>query len=84
MDIRLLTPNPDPEAALNHRTVAIITRAFFDAHLRWGEQESWSRFATAPGKGITVEELSMPKHSVLRAAPAGPRGSEGVAAGKRA
>ena len=58
MDIRLLTSNPDPEAALNHRTAVNITRAFFDAHLRWGDQKNWSRFAIAPGKGIAVEKLS--------------------------
>jgi hypothetical protein len=58
MDIRLLGPNIDPEAALNHRTSVNITRAFFDAHLRWGEKENWSRFASAPGKGIVVEKLS--------------------------
>jgi len=58
MDIRLLGPNPAPEAVLNHRTATNITRAFFDAHLRWGEQENWSRFAIAPGKGIAVEKLS--------------------------
>ena len=58
MDIRLLTPNPDPEAALNHRTVTKITRDFFDAHLHWGEPKSWSRFVTVPGKGIAVEKLS--------------------------
>ena len=59
MDIRLLGPNPDPEAALNHRTGTTITCAFFDAHLRWGEQKNWSRFAIAPGKGIAVEKLSI-------------------------
>ena len=59
MDIRLLTATRDPEAALNHRTVTDITRAFFDAHLLWGEQENWSRFASAPGKGIAVEKLSI-------------------------
>jgi hypothetical protein len=59
MDIRLLTPNPDPEAVLNHRTGVTITRAFFDAHLRWGEPKTWPRFAAAPGKGIAVEELSV-------------------------
>jgi len=57
-DVRLLTANPDPQAALNHLTGTNITRAFFDAHLRWGEQKNWSRFATAPGKGIVVEKLS--------------------------
>ena len=57
MDIRLLAPNPDPQAALNHRTGANITRAFFDAHLRWGEQKNWSRFAAAPGEGIAVEKF---------------------------
>jgi hypothetical protein len=36
MDIRLLTANPDPQAALNHLTGTNITRAFFDAHLRRG------------------------------------------------
>ena len=59
MDIRLLTANPDPQAALNHLTGTNITRAFFDAHLRWGEQKNWSRFATAPGKGIAVEKLNI-------------------------
>ena len=58
MDIRLLTPNPDPQAALNHRTITDITRAFFDAHLRWGKQKSWSRFAIEPGQGIAAENLS--------------------------
>jgi hypothetical protein len=48
MDIRLLTAKPDPEVALNHRTGTDITRAFFDAHLRWGEQKNWSRFAMTP------------------------------------
>ena len=59
MDIRLLTANPDPQAALSHLTGTNITRAFFDAHLRWGEQKNWSRFATAPGKGIAVEKLNI-------------------------
>jgi hypothetical protein len=59
MDIRLLGPDPDPEDVLNHRTGTNITRAFFDAHLRWGEQKNWSRFATAPGKGIAVEKLGI-------------------------
>ena len=59
MDIRLLTPNPDPQATLNHRTGTDITRAFFDAHLRWGEQKNWSRFTIAPGKGIAVEKLGI-------------------------
>jgi hypothetical protein len=59
MDIRLLTANPDPQAALNHLTGTNIARAFFDAHLRWGEQKNWSRFATAPGKGIAVEKLNI-------------------------
>jgi len=59
MDIRLLTTNPDPQAALNHLTGTNVTRAFFDAHLRWGEQKNWSRLATAPGKGIAVERLSI-------------------------
>jgi predicted dienelactone hydrolase len=57
MDIRLLTPDPDPEAALNHRTGANITRAFFDAHLHWGEPKNWPRFAIGPGEGIVVEKL---------------------------
>ena len=59
MDIRLLGANPNPEAALNHRTGTDITRAFFDAHLRWGEQKNWSRFAIAPGPGIAVEKLGI-------------------------
>jgi hypothetical protein len=59
MDIRLLGPNPDPEAALNHRTGVNITRAFFDAHLHWGEPKNWSRIAIALGKGIAVEKLSI-------------------------
>jgi hypothetical protein len=59
MDIRLLTPHPDPEVALNHRTGVNITRAFFDAHLRWGEPKNWSRFAIAPGQGIAVEKLGI-------------------------
>ncbi|MGA3096733.1 MAG: hypothetical protein ABSF25_09790 [Bryobacteraceae bacterium] len=59
MDIRLLTPNPDPQAALNHQTGTIITRALFDAHLRWGEQKNWSRFVIAPGNGIVAEKLGI-------------------------
>ena len=59
MDIRLLGANPNPEAALNHRTGTDITRAFFDAHLRWGAQKNWSRFAIAPGPGIAVEKLGI-------------------------
>lgn len=58
MDIRLLIPSPNPEAALNHRTGTDITRAFFDAHLRWGDQGDWSRFTRSPGPGIAVEQLS--------------------------
>jgi hypothetical protein len=34
-----------------------MTRAFFDAHLRWGEQKNWSRFAMTPGEGIAVEKF---------------------------
>lgn len=59
MDVRLLTVNPDPQAALNHRTGTGLTRAFFDAHLHWGEQKTWSRFVRAPGEGITVEKLGV-------------------------
>ncbi|MGD0498595.1 MAG: hypothetical protein ABSC23_09190 [Bryobacteraceae bacterium] len=59
MDIRLLTANPDPQAALNHRSGTDLTRAFFDAQLRWGEQKNWSRFVRAPGEGITVEKLGI-------------------------
>jgi hypothetical protein len=57
MDIRLLVPNPNPVAALNQRTGTAITRAFFDAHLLWGERRDWSQFAVAPGAGIAVENL---------------------------
>ena len=57
MDIRLLTAKPDPQVALNYRTGTDIMRAFFDAHLRWGEQKNWSRFAMTPGEGIAVEKL---------------------------
>jgi hypothetical protein len=59
MDMRLLGANPDPQAVLNHRTAIDMTRAFFDAYLRWGEPKNWSRFATAPGKGVVVEKLNM-------------------------
>jgi hypothetical protein len=58
MDVRLLSSSPAPQAVANHRTGTNITRAFFDAHLRWGEQKNWSRFAIAPGDGIAVERLS--------------------------
>jgi hypothetical protein len=44
---------------MNHRTGTDMTRAFFDAHLRWGERKNWSRFAMAPGKGVVVEKLNM-------------------------
>jgi hypothetical protein len=59
MDMRLLGANPDPQAVMNHRTGTDMTRAFFDAHLRWGERKNWSRFAMAPGKGVVVEKLNM-------------------------
>lgn len=58
MDIRLLTADPDPQDVRSHRAATDITRAFFDAFLRWSEQKEWSRFATAPGEGIKVEKLS--------------------------
>jgi hypothetical protein len=57
MDVRLLVASPNPEAAMNHRTGTGITRAFFDAHLQWGERKDWLRFAAAPGQGFSVEEL---------------------------
>ena len=59
MDVRLLAGSPNPEAARNHRTGTEITRAFFDAHLRWGDPEAWSRFAADPGAGIAVEKLGL-------------------------
>ena len=59
MDIRLLAARPDPQDALNHRTGTDITRAFFDAHLGWGDQKNWSGFAAAPGEGIAVERLDI-------------------------
>jgi hypothetical protein len=65
MDVRLLGPNPSPEAALNHRTGTGITRAFFDRQLRWDERNNWSRIVTAPGKGIVVEQLS-PRRQLSR------------------
>ena len=45
------------KTATSQRTGTDITRAFFDAHLRWGEQRNWSRFVIALGKGIAVEKL---------------------------
>jgi dienelactone hydrolase len=59
MDVRLLVPNPNTQNVLNHRTATNITRAFFDAHLRCGDQNNWSRFAIAPGPGIAIEKLSI-------------------------
>ena len=40
MENRLLTQARSSSRALNHRTGTDITRGFFDAHLRWGEQRT--------------------------------------------
>lgn len=58
MDVRLLGPNPEPEAVVNHRTGTNITRAFFDDRLHFGDRKGWSQFVGKPGEGITVERLS--------------------------
>jgi hypothetical protein len=58
MDIRLLAPNPPPQAVMNHRTGVNITRAFFDARFRTGDQKDWATFEASPGEGIKVERLS--------------------------
>jgi hypothetical protein len=57
MDIRLLAPNPPPQAVMNHRTGVNITRAFFDARFRTGDQKDWATFEASPGEGIKVERL---------------------------
>ncbi len=57
MDIRLLGPNPNSEAVLNHRSAINITRAYFDARLHWGEQKNWFRLQMEPGEGVKVERL---------------------------
>jgi hypothetical protein len=58
MDTRLLRPIPDSQDAKNHATGTRMTRTFFDAHLRRGEQRDWSRFVSAPYEGVRVEQLS--------------------------
>lgn len=58
MDIRLLAPNPPPQAFTNHRTGTNITRAFFDARLGIGARKDWATFEGSPGEGIKVERLS--------------------------
>ena len=58
MDIRLLAPNPPFQAVTNHRTGMNITRAFFDARFRIGDQKDWATFEASPGEGIKVERLS--------------------------
>jgi Platelet-activating factor acetylhydrolase, isoform II len=58
MDIRLLAPNPPPQAVTNHRTGMNITRTFFDARFRMGDKKDWATFEASPGEGIKVERLS--------------------------
>jgi hypothetical protein len=58
MDIRLLAPNPPPQAVTNHRAGTNITRAFFDARFHTGDQKDWATFEASPGEGIKVERLS--------------------------
>jgi hypothetical protein len=57
MDMRLF--GADPEAVLNHKIAADITRAFFNAQLRRVDRKSGSPFKIAPRDGITVERLGM-------------------------
>jgi pimeloyl-ACP methyl ester carboxylesterase len=57
MDIRLLAPNPPLQAVTNHGTGTNITRAFFDARFRRGDQKDWAVFESSPGEGIKVERL---------------------------
>lgn len=58
MDVRLLGPNPEPQAVVNHRTGTNITRAFFDDCLRFGDRKGWSQFVKSPREGIAFERLS--------------------------
>ena len=50
MDIRLLAPNPARQAVTNHRTGIKITRAFFDARFRTGDEKDWAAFEAFPVK----------------------------------